>query len=119
MTDDRPTQPTGSGKLIWRKPLTEDVIEFGTAPDLRDARIAELEEDRELAHRFGITNHERAERADARIAQLEAALREIEHWCEIAIVPYLTLKAIRERANVALMPAPERDMQITQEELDA
>lgn len=56
---------------------------------------------------------------DARIAELEAALREIEHWCEIAIVPYLTLKAIRERAATALMQTPERDMQITHEELGA
>ena len=91
MKDATPTQPTGSGKLIWRKPLTEDVIEFGTLPDPRDARIAEL----------------------------EAALREIEHWCEIAVVPYLTLKAIRERANAALVPPPERDMTMVVEEWDA
>lgn len=91
MTDATPTQPTGSGKWIWRKPLLCDVVAFGTLPDPRDARIAEL----------------------------EAALREIEHWCEIAVVPNLTLKAIRERANAALMPAPERDMAVTVEELDA
>jgi hypothetical protein len=59
MTDATPTQPTGSSKLIWRKPLTEDVVEFGTAPDPRDARIAELEaalrETRKLLldYRFG------------------------------------------------------------------
>jgi hypothetical protein len=40
---DTPYQPTGSGKWIWRKPLTRDVVEFGTLPDPRDARIAELE----------------------------------------------------------------------------
>ena len=56
---------------------------------------------------------------DARIAELEAALREIEHWCEIAVVPYLTLKAIRERANAALVPPPERDMTMVVEEWDA
>ena len=27
MTDATPTQPTGSGKLIWRKPLTRDVVD--------------------------------------------------------------------------------------------
>lgn len=40
---DTPYQPTGSGKWIWRRPLTRDVVEFGTLPDPRDARIAELE----------------------------------------------------------------------------
>ena len=27
MTDDRPTQPTGSGKWIWHKPLTRDEVD--------------------------------------------------------------------------------------------
>lgn len=27
MTDDRPIQPTGSGTLIWHKPLTRDVVD--------------------------------------------------------------------------------------------
>lgn len=27
MTDATPTQPTGSGKLIWRKPLARDVVD--------------------------------------------------------------------------------------------
>ena len=27
MTDDRPTQPTGSGTWIWHKPLTRDVVD--------------------------------------------------------------------------------------------
>ena len=27
MTDATPTQPTGSGKLIWRKPLTRDEVD--------------------------------------------------------------------------------------------
>ena len=61
MTDDTPTQPTGSGKLIWRKPLTRDVVDCAqfAAPDPRDARIAELEaalrETRKLLldYRFG------------------------------------------------------------------
>ena len=92
MTDATPTQPTGSGTWIWRKPLTEDVIEFGTLPDPRDARIAEL----------------------------EAALREIESealrstgtkWGKLAI--------IQDIASSALVPPPEHDMTITVEELDA
>ena len=92
MTDATPTQPTGSGKLIWRKPLTEDVIEFGTLPDPRDVRTAEL----------------------------EAALREIESealrstgtkWGKLAI--------IQDIASRALMPPPEGDMRETVEEWDA
>ena len=27
MTDDRPTQPTGSGTWIWRTELTRDVVD--------------------------------------------------------------------------------------------
>ncbi|MFZ1388596.1 MAG: hypothetical protein WAS34_14575 [Thiolinea sp.] len=27
MTDATPNPPTGSGKLIWRKPLTRDVVD--------------------------------------------------------------------------------------------
>lgn len=27
MTDDRPSQPTGSGAWIWHKPLTRDVVD--------------------------------------------------------------------------------------------
>ena len=27
MTDATPTQPTGSGKLIWRKPLVRDEVD--------------------------------------------------------------------------------------------
>lgn len=59
MTDATPTQPTGSGKWIWHKPLTRDVVTLGTLPDPRDARIAELEaalrETRKLLldYRFG------------------------------------------------------------------
>lgn len=108
---------------------------FTPAPDPRDARIAELEAQLAAYHdnplkrivmidgawigqSFGDLDAQATE-YQARIAELEAALREIEHWCEIAIVPYLTLKAIRERAIAALMPSPERDMTITVEELDA
>ena len=96
MTDATP-QPTGSGKLIWRKPLTEDVIELGTLPDPRDARIAEL----------------------------EAALREIAQMNSSAVKARTLqqlwgyMNAIGHSANVALMPPPESDMTITREEWDA
>ncbi len=70
---------------------------FGTAPDPRDARIAEL----------------------------EAALREIAQMNSSAVKARTLqqlwgyMNAIGHSANVALMPPPERDMTITVEELDA
>lgn len=91
MTDATPTQPTGSGKLIWRKPLIEDVVEFGTAPDPRDARIAELE------------------------AALSSVRDDLSSW-RISFPSHCsTMRTI----DAALMPAPERDMAVTVEELDA
>lgn len=91
MTDATPTQPTGTGKLIWRKPLTEDVIEFGTAPDPRDARIAELE------------------------AALSSVRDDLSSW-RISFPSHCsTMRTI----DAALMPAPEGDMRETVEELDA
>lgn len=56
---------------------------------------------------------------DARIAELEDALAHIEYLCRISIAPQFTLAAILEHAANALMSAPERDMVITQEEVDA
>ena len=77
MTDATPTQPTGSGKLIWRKPLTRD----------------------------------------ARIAELEAALKVIG---ALTMTPgAMSCVAISQIVNDALMPAPERDMVASVEELDA
>ena len=121
MTDETPTQPTGSGKLIWRKPLTCDVVEFGTAPDPRDLTIAALRESLEAAHRFGIANHERAARADARIAELEAALREVRKLADVndGRTDWKRLQDAGQIARTALMPSPERDMKMAQEELSA
>ena len=95
MTDATP-QPTGSGKLIWRKPLTEDVIELGTLPDPRDARIA----------------------------QLEAALREVRlaysnpRFLSRSNIEDM-LSTMMRTIDAALIPAPVRDMVVTVEELDA
>ena len=119
MTDATPTQPTGSGKLIWRKPLTEDVIELGTAPDPRDLTIAALRESLEAAHRFGITNHERAEHADARIAELEAALSSVRDDLSSWRISFPSHCSTMRTIDAALMPAPERDMTITQEAMNA
>ena len=82
-------------------------------PDPRDLTIAALRESLEAAHRFGIANHERAARADARIAELEAALR--------TIVDGGSIQDVWITAYRALYPfsAPERDMCITHEELPA
>ena len=80
---DTPYQPTGSGKWIWRQPLRRDVVEFGTLPDQRDARIA----------------------------QLEAALREVR--------PYVTGSRLERIIDAVLVPPPEGDMRITHEELPA
>ena len=92
MTDATPTQPTGSGKLIWRKPLTEDVIEFGTLPDPRDARIAEL----------------------------EAALREIRQQAGNGKLSWrFRMGWIKGCVDVMLMPMTERDMVASVEEWDA
>lgn len=81
---ETPQQPTGSGKWIWRKPLSEDAVELGTLPDPRDARIA----------------------------QLEAALK--------SILDGGSVEKVWGTAYLALypFPAPERDMTITVEELD-
>ena len=89
MTDATPTHPTGSGKLIWRKPLTRDEVDcaqFATAeavpadlapttfaklaimfPDPRDARIAELEA-------AIVASGKALLEASARIAELELLL---------------------------------------------
>ena len=96
MTDATPTQPTGSGKMIWRKPLTEDVIEFGTLPDPRDARIAEM----------------------------AAALREVRllysdpRYLSRSNIEVM-LDDMMRTIDKALMLPPESDMTITQEELPA
>ena len=91
MTDATPTQPTGSGKLIWRKPLTRDVVTFGTLPDPRDARIAELE------------------------GALQMILRDLGQYPETTEREKRTQRTI----GAALMPPPEGDMTITQEAMDA
>ena len=91
MTDATPTQPTGSGTWIWRKPLTEDVIEFGTLPDPRDARIAKLE------------------------AALQMILRDLGQYPETTEREKRTMRTI----GAALMPPPEGDMTMAVEELDA
>lgn len=92
---DTPYQPTGSGKRIWRQPLRRDVVEFGTLPDQRDARIA----------------------------QLEAALREIgyeiEQWSDDVREAAIYYTSIGEIVSRALMPPPEGDMALTVEELPA
>jgi len=79
---DTPYQPTGSGKWIWRQPLRLEVV-FGTLPDPRDARIAEL----------------------------EAALREVR--------PYVTGSRLERIIDAVLMPSPEGDMALTVEDLPA
>lgn len=94
MTDATPYQPTGSGKWIWHKPLQRDVVDC--------AQFAKFDP------------------RDARIAELETAMREIENetlrragtkWSKLAI--------IQDIAAGALMLPPERDMRITQEEWQA
>lgn len=97
MTDATPNQPTGSGTWIWRKPLTRDVVDCAqfAAADPRDVRIA----------------------------QLEAALREVRKlalvhdnrslWDRLESVGHVSSAALRG------VPSPERDMTITVEELDA
>lgn len=92
MTDATPTQPTGSGKLIWRKPLTRDVVEFGTLPDPRDEQIEMLE------------------------AALKAIYAISDNWDRSCVD---RLEAIRNTVRAALMPPPEGDMRETVEELDA
>lgn len=92
MTDATPTQPTGSGKWIWHKPLTRDVVTLGTLPDPRDARIA----------------------------QLEAALRKIVSCCEHReLYANNKVRECYKLANAALMPSPEGDMTITHEAMNA
>ncbi len=86
---DTPYQPTGSGKWIWHKPLTRDVIEFGTLPDPRDTRIAELE------------------------AALQMIRRDLGQYPETTEREKRTLRTI----GVALMPSPEGDMTMTDEDL--
>ena len=91
MTDATPTQPTGSGKWIWHKPLTRDVVTLGTLPDPRDARIAELE------------------------AALSSVSDDLSSW-RISFPSHCsTMRTI----DAALMPAPERDMTMVVEELNA
>ena len=90
MTDATP-QPTGSGKLIWRVSLKRDVVDCAqfAKPDPRDMRIAEL----------------------------EAALKVIG---ALTMTPgAMSCVAISQIVNVTLMPAPERDMAMAVEELDA
>ena len=91
MTDATPTQPTGSGKWIWRKPLVRDVIELGTLPDPRDARIAKLE------------------------AALQMIRRDLGQYPETTEREKRTMRTI----DAALMPPPEGDMRETVEEWDA
>ena len=62
MTDATPTQPTGSGKLIWRKPLT------------RDARIAELEAALQMIRRDLGQYPETTEREKRTMRTIDAAL---------------------------------------------
>ena len=93
MTDATPTQPTGSGKLIWRKPLARvevDCAQFAK-PDPRDMRIAELE------------------------AALSSVRDDLSSW-RISFPSHCsTMRTI----DAALMLPPESDMTITQEELPA
>ena len=90
-------------------------------PDPRDLTIAALRESLEAAHRFGIANHERAARADARIAELEAALREVRKLADVndGRTDWKRLQDAGQIARTALMPSPERDMKMAQEELSA
>ena len=73
---------------------------FGTLPDPRDARIAELEaQDAE---------------ARARIAELEAAIRVVRRIAVDQRLPQIFIMA-----SSALVPPPEGDMRITVMELPA
>ena len=115
MTDATPTQPTGSGKLIWRKPLTRDVVAFGTLPDPRDAFIAEQE-----ARYFKL--EQELNDANARIRELKAALLWImQYAANQRIHPLDRCLAVYSHAQLALVevPSPESDMAITQEAMDA
>ena len=57
---------------------------------------------------------------DARIAELEAALRDIKFSCELVeLYAAGKLAGAIGIANAVLMPSPEGDMQITQEEMGA
>ena len=153
MTDDTPTQPTGSGTWIWHKPLTRDVVAFGTLPDPRDARIEYLDAQvAELVHSLKSINamtidysmgnpDERLEQigeivdltlyedepewirrvdvANARIAELEAALRDLH---KLSLDPRFGQgKRIGQAVEFieAELWTPERDMAITQEAMDA
>ncbi len=90
-----PTQATGSGTMIWHKPLKRDEVDCAqfAQPDPRDARIAEL----------------------------EAALREVRKLADVndGRTDWKRLQDAGQIARTALMPSPERDMKMAQEELDA
>ena len=95
MTDDRPAQATGSGTMIRHKPLKRDEVDCAqfAQPDPRDARIAEL----------------------------EAALREVRKLADVndGRTDWKRLQDAGQIARTALMPSPERDMKMAQEELSA
>ena len=101
---------------------------FVVPPDPRDAEIADLKRWLEIkqATADGLGKQAReyqqqALDAQARIAELEAALRVIrdEALAEDVSPDDAFLDWIGAKASTALMPPPERDMAITQEELDA
>ena len=113
MTDATPTQPTGSGKWIWRKPLLRDVVDCAqfakveaVPPTLGETTFAKL------AMMF-------PDPRDARIAELEAALRETRKL----LLDYRFGQGKRIGQAVEFIEAelwtPESDMTITQEAMDA
>ena len=58
---------------------------------------------------------------DARIAELEAALREVRKLADVndGRTDWKRLQDAGQIARTALMPSPERDMKMAQEELEA
>ena len=119
------TDTTGT---ITYPPLERYEFTFIVSPDPRDAEIADLKRWLEIkqATADGLGKQAReyqqqALDAQARIAELEAALRVIrdEALAEDVSPDDAFLDWIGAKASTALMPPPERDMAITQEELDA
>ena len=88
--------PAPTRHWTWHAPLVEDVVTFGTLPDPRDARIAEL----------------------------EAALRDVQRACvDGQFISEDGMRAmfvgLHRFIGAALVWSPERDMSITVEELEA
>lgn len=108
---------------------------FTPAPDPRDARIAELEAQLAAYHdnplkrivmidgawigqSFGDLDAQATE-YQARIAELEAALREIRDDLGAYVTPMKSEARTVRRIDAVLPRPPEGDMAITSEELDA